>query len=223
MQEASISARHQAGSLIPGAPTSQFQHRPPCNGRQTGEYRRLKFLHALTFYHRAASKNTRLPPPPSPKPTFRLPASQRHVRHCPGKANAGPRFQGQRCPQPPACLRRGLGRCSDAKGCFSGCEGQATSTCLRSAPATASSRNPLNPSIRPETPSSPPSQQGCRQWGEGSPELLGKPLEVTQPPASHRRAMLLPQCHPGRRASPHAGDAPGAGGGCRSTGQAAKK
>lgn len=125
MQEASISARHQAGSLIPGAATSQFQHRPPCNRRQTGEYQRLKFLHALTFYHHGASKTTHPQPLPSPKPTFRLPVLQSHTSYHAGKCHHGPPFQGQCCLQPPACLCWGLGRCF-----FFGWEGQAICTYL---------------------------------------------------------------------------------------------
>lgn len=59
MQEASIPARHQAGSLIPGAPPSQFQHQEP-NGR-TGEAEIPSWRDLLSAQ---SSNTTHFPKPP---------------------------------------------------------------------------------------------------------------------------------------------------------------
>lgn len=164
MQEALISVRHQAGSLIPGAPTSQFQHRPPCNRRQTGEYRRLKFLHALTFYHQGASKNTYLPPLSSPNPTFQLPALQNHANHRPGKCQRKAMISRAALPAASCLPVPGTQAMLGCKGCLFRCEGQPTSTC--SAPATTSSQNPLNPLVRAATPSSPLAWMQAAGWAD---------------------------------------------------------
>lgn len=112
MQEASIPAWHQAGSLIPGAPTSQFQHWPPCNRSQTGEHRKLRFLHALTFYQHGAPNSTHFPNPP---PFLVL------QNHHPGKCQP-------RALVPRAASHMPLPGTGITQGCLFGWEGQATST-----------------------------------------------------------------------------------------------